>query len=126
MDAVAIRERGRAILEPILLPHGFVWAPGIAGPSSGGPFAQGSFVCGNRRLEFSVRYSLGLVVYHMGELSLGHADYMRAVLQGGRQFQYPGFSNDPLDAFHHLAADLASLGASFLTGDSDRFSQLVK
>jgi len=126
MDAVSIRERGRAILEPILSPHGFMWVPGETGRGSGGVFAQGAFVCGDRRLEFSVRFSVGLVVYHMGRSSLEHADYMRAVLQGGRQYQYPGFSNDPLDGFRHLAADLVAHGTSFLTGDRDQFGKLVE
>jgi hypothetical protein len=34
--------------------------------------------------------------------------------------EYPGFSDDPLDGFRHLRADLEKHGSSFLTGsDAD-------
>src|SRR5690606_17601263 len=94
---------GCAILEPVLAPHGFVWVPGAAGHSSGGSSASGSFVRGTRRLELHFRYSLGLVTYHLGETSLDHDSYMRVVLGAKPVNQYPGFSSDPMDGFHHLA-----------------------
>jgi hypothetical protein len=51
---------------------------------------------------------------------LSHEDYMR-VAAGRGKHRYPGFSDDPLDGFRDLAADLAGFGAVFLSGDSTAF-----
>lgn len=83
---------------------------------SGGEFGETAYTRENRRLELHFRYSLGLVVYHVGTVSLPHEDYMRAVLGRGGANQYPGFSEDPLDGFRHLRHDLARYWSEFLTG----------
>jgi hypothetical protein len=116
---------GCAVLEPVLGSHGFVWVPGAAGHSSGGDFAGGSYVRGARRLELHFRHSLGLVTYHLGETSLDHTAYMRAVVgpKGGNQ--YPGFSSDPLDSFRHLAHDLGKFCQSFLAGPDEEFNGIA-
>lgn len=107
---------GCEILDPILNPHGFVFCEIKAGQGSGGYFATGNYVCGNCSLELHFRYSLGLVTYYIGPHSVTHESYMRELLgnQGGNQ--YPGFSEDPLDGFHHLASDLRNYGQDFLSG----------
>ena len=119
MDASELLECGREILDPVLLPHGFHFERGMAGPASGGEFARAAYVRGHHRLDFSVRRGLGEVVYRVRDTSLAHEDFMRAVAGAGRH-AYPGFSSDPLDGFRHLRQDLEQFGKAFLrTMDED-------
>ena len=124
MDPIEMRSRGSEILEPVLAPHRFVFEAGEVGNGSGGSFAQGGFVRGNRRLEFSTRHSLGLVEYRVGSRAIGHEDYMRIVVGRGNH-AYPGFSEDPLDGFRHLASDLQRFASVFLDGTDQEFEAIV-
>jgi hypothetical protein len=112
---------GVEVLGPELVPHGFRFEPRGAGHGSGGPFAWGEFVRGDRRLELHFRWSLGFVIYHVGELSLGHEAYLRALGIARGTSHYPGFSDDPLDGFRHLAQDLARYLTEFVQGDAAVF-----
>jgi len=114
-------QEGCVFLDPILRPHGFVFEQGGSGATSGGPASSGWYRNGNRRLEFHFRFSLGLVTYHFGALSLSHQDYMFAILgkKGGNQ--YPCFSDEPMDAFRGLAHDLGEYAGAFLAGNVDKF-----
>jgi hypothetical protein len=119
-DAIKQLEAGRAILGPILAAHGFIWVSGSRGHGSGGPFDSGEYVRGDRRLELHFRYSLGLVTYHIGEISISHQDYMRHT--GRRALaQYPSVSTDALDGFRDLAHDLSNFGDDFFSGDGSSF-----
>ena len=125
-DPGKILEAGRSILDPVLESHGFSWTSGAAGSSSGGRFASGEYVRGNRRLEIHFRYSLGLVTYHVGTHSVDHPSYMRALLGPGGRNQYPGFSNDPLDGFRHLSNDLRHFCSAFLSGTDAEFEAIAQ
>ena len=120
-----ILQVGRQLLDPVLEAHGFTWVAGESGSSSGGAFASGEYVRGNRRLEIHFRYSLGQVAYHLDETRVEHAPYMRVLLGPGGGNQYPGFSNDPVDAFHHLAHDLGKYCAAFLSGSDREFGDIA-
>jgi hypothetical protein len=112
---------GTAILDTILAPHGFIVGPISSGAASGGSFAWCEYCRGNRRLRLHFRYSLGLVEYELGGVTLSHEDFMWSV-QGRRwATNYPGFSKDPLDGFRHLAADLTQYAQDFLTGSDNDF-----
>ena len=124
MDPAEMRRVGAAILEQVLSPLGFGFEAGEVGKGSGGPFAQGAFVRGNRRLEFSTRYSLGLVEYRVGSRVVSHEDYMRVVAGRGNN-AYPGFSDDPIDGFRHLASDLQQFAGVFIDGSDAEFDALV-
>lgn len=124
MDALEIRERGAELLAPALLTHGFAYVPGEADRGSGGLFARGAFVRGDRRLDFSVRNALGEVLYSAAGVTLSHADYMR-VAAGAGQHAYPGFSAEPLDGVRHLASDLERFGTAFLTGSDAEFAAVA-
>ena len=100
---------GCEILDPLMNKHGFFFADGPAGNSSGGPFASGSYVNANRKLELHFRFELGLVTYHFGQTCIDHESYMRAILTDKRGSRYPGFSDGPLAAFHDLAYDPTEL-----------------
>jgi hypothetical protein len=111
--------RGREILDPALVPHGFRFESGTVGAGSGGPFARGAYVREHHCLEFSVRWALGEVIYRVRDTVITHEDLMR-VVAGPRKAKYPAFSEDPLDGFRHLREDLERHGKVFLrTMDED-------
>src|SRR6266446_4330488 len=114
---VKILREGRKILDPVMNEYGFSFEEGAAGPSCGGDYASGSYVNGNRKLEIHYRYSLGMVTYHFGETCIDHESYMRAVLGNGGGNRYPGFSDEPLDAFKDLAHDLRKFATAFMKGN---------
>lgn len=127
MEAVEILRAGIRELDAVMVPHDFAFELGQEGRSSGGKFANGAYCRGNRRLELHFRWSLGLVTYHVGDVFLGHEDYVRALLglskvQGRNS--YPGFSTDPLDGFRHLREDLERFGEVFLKGGDAEFRSL--
>jgi hypothetical protein len=97
--------QGCKILDLSLLSKGFQFHFRGEGPSSGGGYAWGEYAQDERRLELHFRYSLGLVRYHAGSYSVSHEAYMRQ-LGALPSCQYPGFSSDPMHAFHALAHDL--------------------
>lgn len=123
-DPRAILEKGVALLRPVLEPHGFAFVAGDSGKGSGGLFASGEFVRGDRRLELHVRHGLGLVRYHVGEATVDHETYLR---YGGHwsQRSYPDFSSDPLRGFAGLAKDLAAFFSDFVSGDGRAFRALA-
>ena len=129
MDPVSELERGARELAETLGPAGFEFVLLQSGRSSGGMFASGEFRKGDRRLELHFRWSLGLVVYHVGGDSLAHDDFVRAMqstegIQGTRE--YPGFSDDPQAAFRGLRADLECFGRVFISGTTDEFRALKR
>lgn len=123
-DVFEQRRQGVEILATVLTPHGFRYEPGLVDRGSGGAFARGAFVRGDRRLEISIRFGLGEVVYRAAGRVLVHEDYMR-IVAGRGQHAYPGFSDDPLDGFRHLAQDLERFAAAFLTGSDAEFSDVA-
>jgi hypothetical protein len=125
MPPAEILREGHNVLDPVMLPHGFSFKPGPAGPSSGGPYASGAYVNENRELEIHFRFSLGLVTYHFGKASLDHESYMCALLGTNGGNKYPGFPEDPLDAFKGLAYDLENFATAFLNGNFEEFSRCV-
>jgi len=107
---------GTEVLDVALGPAGFTFEFRGEGRGSGGHFAWGEYVRDGRRVELHFRASLGLVRYHVFDHSALHEAYMRA-LGVWNQCRYPGFSDNPLDAFVHLAADFRHAG-DFLQGDA--------
>ena len=128
-EATALLERGVAELTAVLGPAGFEFIQSDEGVDSGGAFASGEFLKGDRRLELGVRSSLVLVRYHFGDESLPHEDLVRGVraLEAiAAEGQYPGFSSDPMAGFRHLRNDLDRFGAIFLRGGAKAFRALKK
>lgn len=119
-------KKGASILEPTLAPHGFIFSLGEHGRSSGGWFVQATWAKGNRSLHLSLRYSLGLVVYQFEGETIGHEYLMWASTGKRRASQYPGTSDDPLDGFRHLRADLEQHAAVFISGSDTELSRLFQ
>jgi hypothetical protein len=108
--------KGASLLRSVLSPNGFAFAFRKEGEGAGGFFAVGEFVRGDRRLELHFRQSLGLVIYHVGTFHASHDAYMKELGVRDRA-AYPGFSEDPLDGFRHLAHDLERFAEDFRVGD---------
>jgi len=127
MQADEALAAGMQLLIPLMPTHGFHFVPLASGKGSGGWSASGEFRRERgaelRRVELHFRYSLGLVRYHVNDVSLSHSDYMRAVNAKNR---YPGFSDDPLDGFRDLLHDLESYAGDFLGGPGDEFARCVQ
>jgi hypothetical protein len=119
-DVVSLLEAGAALLGPVLWPAGFTFQLTGQGRGSGGNFAMGRFMRGSQYLEFHLRYSLGLVTYGWDDAALSHADYLRGL---GATGAYPGYSDDPIDGFRHLALDLAGPLSGFRDGDRRGYEQ---
>lgn len=118
--------RGSDLLRPLLMGHGFTYRTLNKGNSSGGQFAAGEFRRGTRRLEFHFRYSLGLVSYHLDSRSMLHQEYMCSVLGRPNASHYPGFSNDPMDAFRDLRLDMEAYCSDFLEGADDQLLRRIE
>jgi len=118
-------QRGVEILAPVLTPCGFEFRAGEADTGSGGPFATGTFVRADRRLEVHFRWSLGLVSYHAAGHTVSHESFMAAVIGRRHASHYPGFSDDPLQAFRDLALDLRESAGVFLNGSDDEFRSVA-
>jgi hypothetical protein len=119
---IQILREGCKILDPLMNEHGFSFIDGGSGRGSGGPYASGIYTNADRKLEIHFRYSLGLVTYHFKHASIDHESYMRALLGEKSGNKYPGFSDDPLAAFHDLAYDMQSFAGAFLKGDFEQFA----
>ncbi len=126
VDPAEAIEAGRKILDRVLVPAGFAYLPGVTGKGSGGHFASASYVRGNRRLDFSYRWALGAVEYHIGAQSLGHASYMR-LLGVHLESEYSRFPRDvPLAGFEALCHDLELYCTDFLAGPGEEFGRLAR
>jgi hypothetical protein len=118
---------GARELDKVLRFQGFAFRITDEGRGSGGLYASGEYRRSNRWLELHFRWSLGLVAYHVGSLSLAHSEYVRAVQAAAgtsTKAAYPGFSDDPLDGFRHLAYDLEQFGRVFCAGSEAEFEAL--
>lgn len=121
-EQVTTLHEGAMILGAVLSPSGFVFVPGVHGNGSGGPSAQGRFVREAQSIDLHFRWSLGLVTYAWDGDVLSHADFLRGLAITGA---YPGFSDDPLDEFRHLAQDLSAPLAGFVAGDRSEFDRAL-
>jgi hypothetical protein len=121
-----IFHQGSELLMRLFAEHEFVFELSSRGDSSGGRFASAQFRRGNRRFEFHFRFSLGLVSYHLGTESVSHEEYMCSVLGKPNLSHYPGFSNDPLDAFRDLREDIQNYCIEFLEGTNEVFQRRIE
>lgn len=126
VDPLEIFKKGVNILNLLLLSNGFLYVAGESGPSSGGSYACGAYMKEGRKLEIHFRYRLGLVTYHVGTDSLRHEVFMRALLGRDGGNRYPGYSDDPIDAFLDLRHDLERFGEDFLSGVGNTFRNCVE
>ena len=112
------------MLDPLLEPLGYRFEMNETGTSSGGNFAVGRYENGERVIELQVRHELGIVRYVLGETAVTH-QHLTACLGG--EAAYPGFSDDPVDAFRHLLDDLQGPLNGVVSGtDDDRLRECAE
>ena len=109
-------KEGARYLMSVLQPLGFVFRIVQTGASSGGTFCQAEFSCKRRKIELHFRWGLGMVLYHIGDISVSHKAYIEA-LGAGSASRYPGFYNDKMEAFRSLAHDFALIRSDFIDGE---------
>lgn len=126
MDPRQTLASGRALLDPVLHPHGFVFDEAHAVAHSSPTFARGAYVRGDRRLELGFRQWLEVVAYQVGDTIITHDAYMRAVLGPVGSNMYPTAVGDPLDGFRYLAHDLACYAGIFLHGSDEHFRRIAE
>lgn len=117
MTPEAMMQAGNEILRPVLEPAGFEATPMESGHGSGGDFAVERWVRGSQFIEVHCRYALGIVRYGWADEEFDHARVAGALRVST---SYPGFSDDPLDGFRHLADDLAGPLSAVLTDEGDQ------
>jgi hypothetical protein len=123
--AIEELRQGIEILRPIMEPKGFKVEPCQTGRGSGGDFAKGAFVRGSRELSFSVRHSLGLVEYRVGQSKISHEEFLR-YSGAWEKRAYPGFGRSVADSFLALRTDLIDHLSAFLDGADDDFLAVVR
>lgn len=116
-------KEGVKILEPFMSENGFRFVFGESGKGSGGNYTWGKFEKENRALELHFRYSLGCVEYLLGDKRLTHENYLRLLGVYGKN-HYPGFSDDPFQAFKDLLYDLKAYATDFISGSGKEFTEL--
>jgi arsenate reductase (thioredoxin) len=119
-------ERGAAILEDVLRPHGFKFADVRSEDAARRPAAAGRFARRGRSLDLQVRSGVVIAQYAARNRVLLHPEYMEAVGAAGAM-RYPGLSRDPLDAFRRLRTDLVRFARPFLSGKGlDDFERVAE
>jgi hypothetical protein len=109
-------EAGAKILEPALAPHGFVFAFQDVGHGSGGDYAWGAYVRGDRSLHLHHRWGLGIVEYHIGDLWIGHSAYLN-FLSVERQSEFVSLPLESgFERYHALLLDLTRFCGDFVYG----------
>jgi hypothetical protein len=114
---------GVKVLDPFMSENGFSFSLIESGQGSGGIYAFGRYISGNRTLELHYRYSLGQVKYVIGDSELYHEDYMKLLRVSGKN-HYPGFSEDYIQTFRDLLFDLQNFAYDFIGGSGEEFKRL--
>jgi hypothetical protein len=123
MTADEVLGQGKTILHPVLDSAGFVpKTSAVSGDGSGGRFVEQRWTNGARSIVVWVRFGLGSVRYAWGDDVFDHRDVAEAI---GARCSYPGFSEDPVDAFRHLADDLAGPMAALLDDRHEHVHQTM-
>jgi hypothetical protein len=89
-----------------------------------GDFFTATFSQQPRSVEVHHLYSLGPVIYRMGEYFIEHSPYLDA-LGVASSAHYPSFDDDSRAGYPALVHDLQSLLSPFFTGSPEEFSRVA-
>jgi hypothetical protein len=125
---------GVEIIDPLLNPNRYTFEIDGVGVSSGGPFASGFYVNGNKRIGLIYRAGAGLgaVIYEYYPLSISHDTLMKHLGKsnmgklGYSDFRFASFSKDKGDPFEALAYDTQNFTLPFLNGTDSEFEGILK
>jgi len=114
---------GARHLASLLAPLGFAFRVIRTGSSSGGPFCEAEFVGADRKVELHFRHGLGLVRWHVGDISASHGAYMEAL---GGSASASGSQDDKMEAFRCLARDFSLIRTDFIEGEGGGLAKAAK
>lgn len=126
LDPKSQLESGVAILDPALLPHGFVFHFQGAGCGSGGSFACGEYVRGDRSLHLHHRRGLGIIQYNIADLSIDHAAYLKSLGVENQSDLLSTRLESGLDRYHALRSDLENFCSDFVTGPATEWATAAR
>jgi len=78
--------------------------------------ATATFSTTGRSVDLWFRYRLADVVYRVEDVEISHRSLTRGLAGEGDRPAYPPFSEDPLEGFRAVIADLARWGEPVLVG----------
>jgi hypothetical protein len=127
---VAITEK----LNPVLNPLGYVFEADGYAVSSGGPFASGFFVNGEKKIGLIYRSfsGLGSVNYECRQSAVSHSDLMRYL---GKEDQsklkydskkFSSYAREEGDVLDALIHDIQSFEIDLLTSSSEQFYRALR
>ena len=119
-------ESGVAILDPALLPHGFVFHFQDAGCGSGGNFAWGKYVREDRSLHLHHRWGLGIIQYNIADLSMDHAAYLKSLGVDNQSDLLSTRLESGLDRYYALRSDLENFCTDFVTGPATEWTAAAR
>jgi len=115
-------EAGIVILDPALLPHGFIFHFQNSGRGSGGNFAWGKYVRGDRSLDLHHGWGLGIIQYNIADLSIDHSAYLKSLGVDNESDLLSTPLESGLDRYHALRSDLENFCSDFVTGPATEWA----
>ena len=119
-------EAGIVILDPALLPHGFIFHFQNSGRGSGGNFAWGKYVRGDRSLDLHHRWGLGIIQYNIADLSIDHSAYLNSLGVDNESDLLSTPLESGLDRYHALRSDIENFCSDFVTGPAIEWAAAAK
>ena len=125
---------GIKIIDPILNLLGFVFEISGVGVSSGGSFASGFYVKGNKRMGLIYRAGAGLgaVIYEYHQSSISHRALIQYLGKSNvnklkySDFKFASFSKEGRDPFEALAYDIQNSALEFLNSTDSEFEGILQ
>jgi len=118
-------EAGLKLVTPFFNSLGYSLA--IAEPQADkeGTFYLATFTCKPRSVELHHLYSLGPVIYRIGENFIEHTSYLKA-LGIASNACYPSYEDDSRSGYSALLLDLQNLLSPFFVGSAENFSAVAR
>jgi hypothetical protein len=118
-------QAGIEVLNPFLNHVGYQFQFEQDGTGSGGHYAYGRFINGDRSIELHQRWGLGIVNYQIGDLAIDHSSYL-AGLGVDRDSHYLWLRLElGIERYNGLLQDLQEFCDDFLTGDADQWRKIA-
>lgn len=88
--------------------------------------ARATFGATGRSVDLWFRYRLADVVYRVEDAEISHRSLTKRLAGDGERPAYPPFSQDPLEGFRAVIADLERWGEPVLTGTATQVRGIGK
>jgi hypothetical protein len=117
-------EAGLEVLGPFFDSLGYARTIADAFRDKEGDFYSASFTLLPRSVEVQHLYSLGPVIYRIGDFYIEHTPYLEA-LGMATSAHYPCYDDDSRAGYRALLHDLRTLLSPFFTSSQEEFSQIA-